>query len=50
MLTREQCLKEAERYESEGNSRPCEVIVKTTVVIKLENKDRVDTGGRCGVW
>lgn len=33
LLTREQCLKEAGRCESEGNPRTCEVIAKATVAM-----------------
>ena len=43
-LTREQWLKEAERCESDGSSRTCEAIVKTTVAMELEDEDRLIHG------
>jgi pre-mRNA-processing factor 6 len=49
LLTQEQWLKEAERHESEGSPRTCEVIIKATVAMEIEEEDRLDTcvgGGR----
>ena len=43
-LTREQWLKEAERCESDGSSRTCEAIVKTTVAMELEDEVRLIHG------
>ncbi len=48
LLTQEQWLKDAERCESEGSPRTCDVIIKATVAMEIE-EDRLDTcvgGGR----